>query len=640
MTKEIDYGILDKLTEEDLDIVSNNIDLDILLHPIKHNTKHYSRYTRILGRLDRRSALVQKNMPKIALELFHKEDKNFYHIFALEVMKLKNVFMEIVETDLEDNVTLEDLTDYSIEEYIVLLSQIDNLPKHNIDIRLFILQLKLNGLEIDNNKELDLVNQWRYHSGVKKLKEEFQIEKELLIKENKIDTSKKLKNLKVHFETLLTEKECNEKLLSECIEKREEEIVNLKGELTDKNNELLNAKSENLENTEHVNSMMEECSKHLETIESLQTLLNKQNKEYFVELQKEWEVKNSTLIEENLNIEEQIVNKQSVVDELSQKENELLISLESMKKRMDSYAINIEQQITNKLVAATVEKINESNKPKRSIAYGGLSDLYIIEGSTVPHNTLLSDNDEFLDMVDDNLENVGCKSKSNDFIDNISATINTNLVPLLCGFGARKVAMAYIAARYAEHPTVISIPNGFTNTGQLESAINESKTECVIIEDAFGKMSENILLPILRNNLKKQLFFCCEDINDLKYVDKYYYNYIQLTKITKMNNFNSEELNYGDAREVFNTVKYDNKSIGQQLVRYIIAEIDLLDTYKITRGNMMSYLIENLNHHKKNVVRMWMDQELNSLLSDEERDKVLETIENSATILDENIKVK
>lgn len=640
MTKEIDYSILDKLTEEDIDIVSNNIDLDILLHPIKHNTKHYSRYTRILGRLDRRSKLVQKNMPKIALELFHKEDKNFYHIFAVEVMKLKNVFMEIVETDVEDNVTLEDLTDYTIEDYIVLLSQIDNLPKHNIDIRLFILQLKLNGIEIDNKKELDLVNQWRYHSGVKKLKEEFQIEKELLIKENEIDTSKKLKNLKVHFETLLTEKEYNEKLLSECIEKREEEIVKLKGELADKKNELLNAESENMENTEHIKSLIEECSKYSETIERLQTLLNNQNKEYCEELQKEWEVKNSNCLEEKLHIEEQIVNKQREVDELSQKENELLISLESMKKRMDSYTTNIEQQITNKLVAATVEKINESNKPKQSIAYGGLSDLYIIEGSTVPHYTELIDNDDFLDMVDDNLENVGCKSKSNEFIDNISATINTNLVPLLCGFGARQVAMAYIAARYAEHPTVISIPNGFTNTNQLESVINETKTECVIIEDAFGKMSENILLPILRNNLKKQLFFCCEDINNLRYLDKYYYNYVHLTKITKMNNANSEELNYGDARELFGTIKYDNKSIGQQLVRYIIGEIELLDTYKITRGNMLSYLIEVLSHQKKNVIKMWMNQELSSLLSDEQRDKVLEIIENSATILEENIKDK
>jgi len=144
MGKTIDYDILNDLSDADIDIIIRNIDLDMMLEPIKKNTKHYSRYTRMLGRMEKKSLLVQKNMPKIALELYHKQDNNFAKLFALSTMNFKNIFQQIIENDFKDKIKLEDLKSYSAEDYITLLAEIEKSPKNNINPELFTMIFLLN----------------------------------------------------------------------------------------------------------------------------------------------------------------------------------------------------------------------------------------------------------------------------------------------------------------------------------------------------------------------------------------------------------------------------------------------------------------------------------------------------------------
>ena len=213
MKKEVDYDILHELSDDDVEVICHNIDLDILLHPIKHNTKKYHEYTRRLGRMDRKSSLAQKNMAKIALELYHKGDNNYYKIFAVEAMKLKSVFQEMTEKELNVNTSLKDLANYTVDEYVLLLSQIEQTPGNNVDVQLFVLQLKMNGIAIDEEKKAGLTDQWKHHCKFKQLKDEFQIEREFFIKQHELDTRDQLKNQKHHYVTLLKEKEDSEKKL-------------------------------------------------------------------------------------------------------------------------------------------------------------------------------------------------------------------------------------------------------------------------------------------------------------------------------------------------------------------------------------------------------------------------------------------
>ncbi|GAU78661.1 hypothetical protein [Fusibacter sp. 3D3] len=638
MKKEVDYDILQGLNDDDVEVICQNVDLDVLLHPIKHNAKKYNRYTRLLGRMDKKSLLAQKNMPKIATELYHKGDNAYYQIVAIEAMELKHIFIKIIKNELKVSITLKDLANYSIEEYISLFTQIEKIHGNSIDVQLFVLQSKMNGIVIDKEKQIILTDQWKYHCKFKQLEDDFQLEKENLIKEHKSNTNSQLKKQRAHYETLILEKEDNENQLREFIKNKENGNFELEKEITVYKSEISDLKMDKLQNIEFIKSLQKESLNLSKTIEGLKKNISEQNDKYRIELRKEWESSNLLLLKENEELESKVLELKKELEELTQKKKELLISLESVQDLMDSCTVDFKNQMVNQLVTKTVEEVNQTNIPIQSFqssSFSEQSELYIIDGSKVAEHCMLDDNEKFLDIIESNLENAGCKMRATELIDNINATINSNLIPLLCGFGTRKLAFAFIAARYAENPTVISIPNGFTSIRQLEVAINSAPTNCIIIEDAFGKMSENIVLPILRNNLKKQLIFCCEDLHNLKYLDNYYYNYFQLIQVSRMGNYKLIDLKYAKAEDLFKRIEYDNKAIGHQLVRYLVDEIDLSDTYKITRGNMLTYKIQELSYDKEKAVHKWIKKELHYLLTNEQEEKIFEKIENNDSIFKE-----
>lgn len=69
---DIDFKILELLNDEEINIVCKNVDLTLFLIPIKD--KRYEKYTKKLGRLDKKNALVQKVLPGIAFNLCKKID--------------------------------------------------------------------------------------------------------------------------------------------------------------------------------------------------------------------------------------------------------------------------------------------------------------------------------------------------------------------------------------------------------------------------------------------------------------------------------------------------------------------------------------------------------------------------------------
>ena len=94
----INYSLLENLSDDELQVISRNIDLDMLLQPIKQNSKQYARQSSVLGRLEKKSLLVQKNLPNVAYDLFKKNDVNYVKLFAISVKNLKNILLDIIET--------------------------------------------------------------------------------------------------------------------------------------------------------------------------------------------------------------------------------------------------------------------------------------------------------------------------------------------------------------------------------------------------------------------------------------------------------------------------------------------------------------------------------------------------------------
>lgn len=639
MAKTIDYDILNDLSDEDIDIISRNIDLDKMLEPIKQNTKQYSRYTKRLGRVEKKSVLAQKNMPKIALELYHKKDNNFVKLFAVSTVNLKNVFQHIIENDFRGKIVLEDLQNYSTEEYITLLAEIEKIPGNSVELQLFILQAKLNGIAIAESIQIELHNEWKHYCEIKQIREDNQSKKEHLIKEQEAITNKQLKDQKQHYENLIFEAREIKKKLEQNIEDKQKLIITLEQEVDSQKEEVKKQCIDNSKKTKKIEELNEKSDSLKKDNKELQKNLGEQKKVYEEQIKKEWENNNFELIRIIKELEDSLIDMRSEFEELTEKKKELEVSLDCTQKLIDSYLSNMEEQFTNKSLAATIEEVSVPNIGRQSNPYelSDMSHLYIVDGNRDVDAETCKTFDDFQNIVESNLDNIGCKMKPSILGDSFNASINVGLVPLLCGFGTRKAAFSLVAARYAEKPTVICIPNGFSSIQKLEDAIKYAPTISVVIEDLFGKMTENIILPIIRNNTEKQLIFCCEDANNLKYMDKYYYNYFQLISVNCMSNKNTWKLIYGDGDGVLPHIDFDNKSVGHKLVRYLLSEVGVADTYIITRGNMLTYMIEEMEHSQEKALQIWIKHELSQVLSKEQKEKVIEIIENNETKFGRNL---
>lgn len=60
--------ILESLSDEELLVIAKNTDINLLLKPIKQKNKYYAQYISSLGRLDKKSALVKKNLPSYSVK--------------------------------------------------------------------------------------------------------------------------------------------------------------------------------------------------------------------------------------------------------------------------------------------------------------------------------------------------------------------------------------------------------------------------------------------------------------------------------------------------------------------------------------------------------------------------------------------
>ena len=61
---------------------------------MKAHPEFYKKYTKSLGRLDKKSALVQKLLPKYAFDLFEKGDEKYIEAISLMAKNLKDNFFK------------------------------------------------------------------------------------------------------------------------------------------------------------------------------------------------------------------------------------------------------------------------------------------------------------------------------------------------------------------------------------------------------------------------------------------------------------------------------------------------------------------------------------------------------------------
>ena len=135
---------LETLTDEELQCIVKS-DLGYFLEPIKQNQKHYMQYTSLLGNMSKKSLLVPKNLPNIAVKLFNRRDANYVKAMERHAERLCLVLIELAEEILERDITQEEFCEFSNNEIAELIIRYKNGRGNSFDIELFMIQLKMIG---------------------------------------------------------------------------------------------------------------------------------------------------------------------------------------------------------------------------------------------------------------------------------------------------------------------------------------------------------------------------------------------------------------------------------------------------------------------------------------------------------------
>ncbi len=154
--------MLDSLTDAELEILlrEGNFYL-VFLELIKKNGRKYAQFTAMLGNMKSNSVLVKRNLPGIAVKQFRRKDQNFVKALETHADDMAAVLRNCIEETTNETFSIKTLEAYSDEKFAEIIDDFmknrDQQNNNNLDFDLLWVQLKLNGLELDEGRRKSII---------------------------------------------------------------------------------------------------------------------------------------------------------------------------------------------------------------------------------------------------------------------------------------------------------------------------------------------------------------------------------------------------------------------------------------------------------------------------------------------------
>ncbi len=638
----IDLDILKELTDEDLNVICKNADLGMMLVPMKHYGKHYNKYISQLGRLDKKSLLVQKNLPRLAYELYKKGDMNYANFFAQEAIKYKNIFLKMLKEFTGEEAEPNQVSNYTIEDFRKLFKMILDSDDKTLDLELFFMQTRMFDISIKDDIKQQIENEWKYLKEIESIKKELQGEYAQDFKQKEYEIREQVGNKIEKYKEQLKVLEDEIKVLKKETEASEQEIQILKKDLDNERNEVAEKQRLLDKSIVEIDELKEQIAIMQLDINDMALSLKERNDKVYTKIQSEWFEKNKDKIIRNKELDLKSTQLLKEIIELEDKKKKIEKNISEWEEIVEAYFTNIDKKvIEHKIESILFKKGFSYSEPSEAAAtseFCSVNSLYVQKGYKVEEKSECNNYEDYLDIVEVNLLNAGNKMPDGMMSDCFNSAINSGLYPLICGYRARELAMALIASRYAEVPEIISVPAGYGNTSELAMAINSAETNCVIIEDVFGRMNEGIILPILRNSNGKVILFTAESVEDITHLQMHYFNYIQLMVSDKHSIKQYNDFLYADANEILAGTEYTGKEEGYKVARQIFDYIGMNNSYIVTRGSVICNLLskEKDNSEEMAIFKL-LTSEVKWLIKENEKKKLTELFELNVSKYPKNL---
>lgn len=534
---KINYDLLNKLTNEEKQTFCKYVDLEVFLTLLKKDKRRYDKYIKVLGRLERRSVLVQKLLPKYAFDLYQKGDEGFTFVLSTALGKHRDKFIKDIEKCLEPAVSVEDIKNYNTDDFTELFFKIkENSDKTIVcdtDISVFISALKLNDVCLSDEIVDEIRIEIKQISALHKKENEYKAKLELELRKNEKVISQKYEYEKEQIEKTLQEVQIElnhahrrEQSLNDEIEKYKTCITNKKERLieewrTEFDKEIVARKKaieEELqlftrESKEKVEKAIKKDAEELKQIfenefENEKMLANKviiELKEKIVSLEQERSLLEGTVLE------------------LNSKQQKLKYSIKSLEKEETYYFQHLKERVLNRKLDEIVF-LDDKNK-KTAISSGSME-----INSKKP---IFYKWQTFSEVAEESLEVNGIEDFIQDFCDNLALNFeNVTEIALLiiAAFFNNKVVIVedsisqYIVESLSQlidgqTPLVIEY-NGADERGIIEF-IRGSEEKVIYIGGVLNKFDEVMFSNICRQlSDQKYIFFGISQIQDVPLFSK------------------------------------------------------------------------------------------------------------------------
>lgn len=598
--------LIDKLSDDELIIIYRQTDLEKWLVPIKKNNKRYRAYISRLGRLSKKSESVRKNMPAIALKLCRNKDVDYIKIMLESLVQITENFRKIYEEVQKIEFCIDDLKKYSVSDYLEFLEKVVlNTSEHKIELDLFWFQLKMNGVNTDETVKKDVEIQWDFRLEVYNLRQAFQLEKAAMKQQLDEKTEELLVEKSRNNDLLGRIDQCNNTIGTQGIELscQREKIQQLEIELKNRD------------------ALLDECYRKLS--ENTSRLLDDVNEQ--------WCRENAEKVQINEGLSVQIADLQTKIAELESQKKLLSEKVKQWNLYVDSYLEHFESKlIIKKVDSILLGKLQElPEKEYVDLTFSTRNEsLYVEMGDKQTKVFLCENRKEYEEKLEHNL--LVSQKTRNLIVCNYCAAINAGMIPLICGYGARNVAIALLASQYGEMPTVISIPAGYRDSFELVKTVELAQTDAVVIESVFGSVNESVILPLLKKRVRKSLIFIVESQDILKYMEWYYYNYLYLIRLSEVNEL-SNNIEFSKYYDLVDNKTYSNEEIGFRIAHQFLASMSLPAEYIYLRGQILCNLLDLTQNKKDNLegIKYYFESELKWILDEEKKKILVQLLEES-----------
>ncbi len=545
---EISLELLDLFNEEEINTVCKNADITLFLIPIKD--KRYAKYAKTLGRLDKKSALVQKLLPRIAFNLYKKGEEPFRAAIATQLDGYREKFVAAISKCIEPPIGVDDIKEYDAKAVADLYFKILDISATDISVDLFFVFLKLQDIAIEEKtrQSIELEIEDIRQTKEREAKHKAEIQDALKEQEKRLsaDFEQQKRDLRKQIEEkTYCIKEIQEKLnTAEQKVHKYENITEAERERCEKEwrseyeRELEARKA--ADDLQRENAFSEAEAKHRELLSLLKTEAEKRREELEEQYHEQLRISEEMLTNELESLrgqvseltEEKKALDQQVYD-LEKKRVDIDSHIQELEAIEEKYFDSFEQRTIDKRIDSFIfqklgyESSGDNTSTSMPLTIANTSDVVVIPAME------FSENAEYgaeVTSIADFFEDYGANISLH--FDNEMEIAGAVLAAVLNGMGVIAVdkvcnylSEALAALQDASSPMTINVGSEKENLRTLADTINESESQVVCVKGVLDNYNEILFSRICELCKGKYLFFSVSDLKNLKMMSKMMMNY-------------------------------------------------------------------------------------------------------------------